>query len=71
MLYEVITYVHADNRMVAAIGVDNVVIVETADAVLVCAKDKVQDVKAVPTYLKQHGRSEAKLHRKVYRNNFV
>jgi len=61
------SYVFADNRMVAAIGVEDVVIVETADAVLVCAKDKVQDVKAVPTFLKQQGRSEAKLHRKVYR----
>jgi len=61
------TYVHADNRMVAAIGIENAVIVETADAVLVCDKDQVQDVKAIPTFLKQHGRSEAKLHRKVYR----
>ena len=51
----------------ARLGVDNAVVVETADAVLVCHKDKVQDVKEVPAFLKQQGRSEARLHRKVYR----
>ena len=38
------SYVHADSRLVALIGVDNLVVVETSDAVLVAHKDKAQDV---------------------------
>jgi len=61
------SYVHADHRMVALVGVDNLVVVETSDAVLVAHKDKAQDVKKVVESLKAQGRSEADLHREVFR----
>lgn len=45
-------------KMVATIGVDNLVVVETEDAVLVCSKDRVQDVKKVVDTLQEQGRTE-------------
>jgi len=60
-------YLHAGSRMVAAVGVEDHVVVETADAVLVAHRDKVQDVKKIVQALKDRGRSEAVLHRRVYR----
>ena len=61
------TYIRADSRMVAAIGVRDLVIVETADAVLVMHKDFAQDVKHTVEYLKQAERTEHLIHRRVYR----
>jgi len=61
------SYVHSEHRLVAAIGVSNLVIVETADAVLVAPRDNAQAVKDVVEALKRAGRSEATLHRRVYR----
>ena len=61
------TYVRAESRMVAAIGVRDLVIVETADAVLVMHKDFAQDVKHTVEYLKQAERTEHLVHRRVYR----
>lgn len=61
------SYLHAESRMLAVVGVEDLVVVETADAVLVCKKDKVQDVKDIVTKLKDNDRDEAVLHRKVYR----
>lgn len=61
------SYLRSDSRLVAATGVDNLVVVETADAVLVANRDKVQDVKRIVTMLKAQGRTEATLHRRVYR----
>ncbi|MCP3177590.1 MAG: mannose-1-phosphate guanylyltransferase/mannose-6-phosphate isomerase [Desulfuromonadales bacterium] len=61
------SYLHAESRLLAAVGVDNLVVVETADAVLVCPKDQVQDVKEIVSRLKDSGRDEAVLHSKVYR----
>jgi mannose-1-phosphate guanylyltransferase/mannose-6-phosphate isomerase len=58
-------YLHASTRMVAAVGVEDHVIVETGDAVLVARKDRVQDVKAIVEQLKLHQRDEALLHRRV------
>jgi mannose-1-phosphate guanylyltransferase/mannose-6-phosphate isomerase len=52
---------------VAAIGVENLVVVETADAILVADRDKVQDVKRIVNTLKKQQRTEASLHRRVYR----
>jgi mannose-1-phosphate guanylyltransferase/mannose-6-phosphate isomerase len=49
------------------VGLDNVVVIETADAVLVASKDKAQDVKAIVSRLKESGRDEHKVHRQVYR----
>jgi mannose-1-phosphate guanylyltransferase/mannose-6-phosphate isomerase len=60
-------YVHAAGRLVAVVGVHDHVIVETADAVLVAHKDKAQEVKAIVQQLKAEKRSEAVLHRRVYR----
>ncbi len=53
--------------MVAAIGVSNLLIVETADAVLVADKNRAQDVKKVVDYLKASGRSEHEFHTRVFR----
>ncbi|OXX27686.1 mannose-1-phosphate guanylyltransferase/mannose-6-phosphate isomerase [Vibrio sp. V08_P9A1T1] len=60
-------YIHSENKLVASVGVDNLVIVETKDALLVADKDKVQDVKAIVEKLKLAKRTEHKLHREVYR----
>jgi hypothetical protein len=61
------SYVHADGRLVALVGVDNLVVVETSDAVLVAHKDKAQDVKKVVERLKALKRPEVDLHREVFR----
>lgn len=61
------SYVHAENRMLAVVGVSDHVIVETADAVLVAHKDHCQDVKMIVNQLKNKNRSEIDLHRRVYR----
>ncbi len=59
--------VRAESRMVAVLGVQDLVVVETDDAVLIAHKDQVQRVKQVVDHLKQAGRSEHQQHRKVYR----
>jgi len=61
------SYAWSERRLVAMIGLDEVVVVDTEDAVLVARKDKVQQVKDVVARLKREGRGEAVLHRKVYR----
>ena len=61
------SYVRADSRMVAVLGLSDVVVVETADAVMVAHKDKVQDVKNIVARLNHSGRSESTFHRRVYR----
>ncbi len=61
------SYIRAENRMIAAIGVDNLVIVETADAILVATKEHAQDVKKIVQRLSESGRSESVTHRKVFR----
>ncbi|PJK99801.1 mannose-1-phosphate guanylyltransferase/mannose-6-phosphate isomerase [Stenotrophomonas maltophilia] len=60
------TYAYAQ-RLVALVGLDDVVVVETDDAVLVGKADRMQEVKTVVAKLKAEGRSEATWHRKVYR----
>lgn len=60
-------YIYAENKLVTTVGVDNLVIVETKDAILVAKKDQVQDVKTIVNKLKEAGRTEQKLHREVYR----
>ncbi|POA17723.1 mannose-1-phosphate guanylyltransferase/mannose-6-phosphate isomerase [Pseudomonas sp. FW300-N1A1] len=60
-------YVHAEHRLVSVLGLDDVIVVETADAVMVAAKDKAQDVKLLVDRIKQSARTEATNHRKVYR----
>ena len=59
--------VSSESRLVAAVGLEDVVVVETKDSVLVTSKDSSQDVKAVVDRLKREGREEPSLHRQVYR----
>ncbi|MCC8998010.1 MAG: mannose-1-phosphate guanylyltransferase/mannose-6-phosphate isomerase, partial [Candidatus Contendobacter sp.] len=61
------SYVDATSRLVATVGVEHLVVVETSDAVLVATKDRVQEVKAVVDQLKASRRPEGRNHRKVYR----
>jgi mannose-1-phosphate guanylyltransferase / mannose-6-phosphate isomerase len=61
------TLVRAENRFVAAVGVEDLLIVETSDAVLVAHRDCAQDVKNIVDHLKASGRSEHKMHPRVYR----
>lgn len=61
------TLVRADSRLVATVGVENLVIIETKDALLVAHKDKVQDVKKVVETIRSDGRHEHMNHREVYR----
>lgn len=60
------SYAYAQ-RLVALVGVDDIVVVDTPDAVLVAHKDRVQDVKLVVAQLKDGQRSQAVLHREVHR----
>ncbi|APW36957.1 mannose-1-phosphate guanylyltransferase/mannose-6-phosphate isomerase [Rhodoferax koreense] len=57
----------SEGRLIACVGVENMVVVETADAILVAHKDKTQDVKKIVDQLKKNKRSEGQLHRKVFR----
>jgi mannose-1-phosphate guanylyltransferase/mannose-6-phosphate isomerase len=61
------SYLHAESRLVAAVGLTDHVVVETKDAVLVAPKDRVQDVKKLVARLKEHKRTEHALHREVFR----
>ena len=61
------TLVHASGRLVTTLGVDNIVVVETADAVLVADRERSQDVKKLVSRLDKDSRTEHALHRKVHR----
>lgn len=61
------SYIHSSSKLVTVIGLQNLVVVETDDAVMIAAKDKVQDVKLIVDQLKALNRDEAQIHRKVYR----
>ncbi len=60
-------YLYSSGKLLTAVGVDNIVAIETDDAVMVANKDRVQDVKAIVNQLKFSGRGEIDYHRKVYR----
>ncbi|MEN8106956.1 MAG: mannose-1-phosphate guanylyltransferase/mannose-6-phosphate isomerase [Pseudomonadota bacterium] len=60
-------FLFAEHRCLATVGLDNVIVIETADAVLVASKDKAQDVKHIVDQLKDKGRQECQVHRRVYR----
>lgn len=59
--------IYASSRLVSAVGVDNLVIVETADAVLVADRSQSQNVKKIVAMLEKSERGEHTLHRKVHR----
>jgi len=60
-------YLQSTSRLVAAVGLEDHVVVETKDAVLVAPKSRVQDVKELVAQLKKQGRYESSLHREVFR----
>jgi len=59
--------IRAESRLVATIGVADLVVVETPDAVLVAPKSRAQDVKQIVERLKREGRGESELHTRVHR----
>jgi len=61
------SYISGKSRLVTAVGVENLIIVEDKDAVLVVHKDASQKVKELVDELKRRGRDETKLHREVFR----
>lgn len=60
-------YIQGEERLVTLLGLDNVVVVDTKDALMVAAKDKVQDVKKLVQAIEQKQRPETSAHREVYR----
>ncbi len=61
------SFLHAESRMIAAVGLEGHVVVETSDAVLIAPRNRVQEVKKIVTQLKSVMREEADIHKKVYR----
>jgi mannose-1-phosphate guanylyltransferase/mannose-6-phosphate isomerase len=61
------SYVNSEQRLIAVIGLDDIVVVETKDAILVANKNKVQDIKNVVNQLKAEKRPEFEFHREVFR----
>jgi mannose-1-phosphate guanylyltransferase len=61
------SYINSEQRLIAVIGLDDVVVVETKDAVMVANKSKVQDIKNVVNKLKAEKRPEFEFHREVFR----
>jgi len=61
------TYINANHHMVATVGVQDLVIVDTPNAVFISTKDKAQKVRKIVDRLQQQGREEQSCHRKVYR----
>jgi mannose-1-phosphate guanylyltransferase / mannose-6-phosphate isomerase len=61
------SYIFAENKLVTVIGVDNLIVIETKDAVMIAHKNRVQEVKQIVDQLKKQNRSEAQTHRKIYR----
>ena len=57
----------SEGRLIACVGVSDLVVIETADAILISHKDKTQDVKLIVDALKGQGRPESSIHRKVFR----
>jgi mannose-1-phosphate guanylyltransferase/mannose-6-phosphate isomerase len=60
-------YIKSEKELIATIGVKDLVIVNTADAMLVCNKNNTQDIKILVEYLKNNNRDEHILHKKVFR----
>jgi len=61
------TYINANHHMVATIGVDNLIIVDTPDVTFIATNDKVKEVRAIVDSLHANGRDESEKHRKSYR----
>jgi len=61
------SYIRSEGRLISAVGVRDLVIVETSDAILVAPRDRAQEVKAIVDELDRTERSESELHPRVYR----
>ena len=61
------TLVHATSRLVSTVGLDNVIVIETPDAVMVASRERSQDVKLIVNQLGAEQRNEHTVHRKVHR----
>ena len=61
------SYIRGKERLIVTLGVKNLVVVDTKDALMVAHKDSTQDVKQIVSYLKEQQRSEFAYHREVYR----
>jgi mannose-1-phosphate guanylyltransferase len=61
------SYINSEQRLISVVGLDDVVVVETKDAVLVANRHKVQDIKQIVNKLKADHRSEFEFHREVFR----
>lgn len=59
--------IRSDDRLVTALGVENLIVVSTKDVLMVANKDEVQNIKSIVQYLKESSRDEWKIHREVYR----
>ena len=61
------SYIYGQERLIATLGVDNLVVVDTPDALLIAHKDKVQDIKKIVAQIKESGLTHHHQHRQVYR----
>jgi len=61
------TYINANHHLVVAIGVDNLIVVDTADATFIATQNKAQEVKSIVESMQANSRRESDIHRKVYR----
>jgi len=61
------TYINANHHLVATIGVDNLIVVNTPDVTFIATQDKAQEVKSIVESLQANGRDEGGVHRKVFR----
>jgi mannose-1-phosphate guanylyltransferase/mannose-6-phosphate isomerase len=61
------SYLRSEGRLIAAVGVENLVVIETSDALLVSTKERADDVKLAVEELKRSKRTEHAIHRRVYR----
>lgn len=61
------SYVHASHHLIATVGLDNLIVIDTPDATLIASQDKAHEVKSIVKSLQKKGRPEANFNRKVYR----
>jgi mannose-1-phosphate guanylyltransferase / mannose-6-phosphate isomerase len=61
------TYIYASHHIVTAVGVDNLVVIDTPDATFIASQDKAHEVKSIVKSLQKKGRDEVHFNRKVYR----
>lgn len=61
------SYIHSEHRLVSVLGVDNLIVVDTPDAVMIASKDQAENIKSIVASLSKQNRDEATMHRKGYR----